>query len=87
MLRKDLKEELAGLNPRPGDHLDAEAFDAALEESGARAAEIISSIQGGDIGRRPIGGTCPTYCHFQPICRRERGVAEDEPVSEDEVEE
>jgi ATP-dependent helicase/nuclease subunit B len=87
LLRKDLKEELAGLNPRPGDHLDAEVFDAALEEAGERAAEIIGSIQQGDIGRRPIGGTCPKYCHFQPICRRERGVAEDEPAPEDEAEE
>jgi RecB family exonuclease len=87
LLRKELKEELAGLKPRRDDHLDDEAFEAALDDAEAKAVEIIALIQAGDIGRRPIGNTCPRYCHFQPICRRERGVAEDEPVSEDEVEE
>jgi ATP-dependent helicase/nuclease subunit B len=87
LLRKQLGEDLAGLKPRPRDQLDDEAFEGALEEARERTAEIISSIQGGDIGRRPIGGACPRYCQFQPICRRERGVAEDEPASEDEVEE
>ena len=87
LLRKELREELAGLNPRPGDHLDDEAFGAALDEAEAKAIEIIGAIQNGDIGRRPIGGACPSYCRFQPICRRERGIAEDEPTSEDEVEE
>ena len=87
VLRKELRDELSGLNPRPGDHLDDETFDAALDEAEAKAIEIIDAIQHGDIGRRPIGGACPTYCQFQPICRRERGVAEDEPTSEDEVEE
>jgi ATP-dependent helicase/DNAse subunit B len=87
LLRKELKEELAGLDPRPGDHLDDEAFEAALDEAREKSAEIISLIQAGDIGRRPIGNTCPSYCRFQPICRRERGVAEDEPVSESEEEE
>jgi ATP-dependent helicase/DNAse subunit B len=87
LLRKELKEDLAGLNPRPGDHLDDEAFEGALDEARERSEKIIGAIQAGDIGRRPIGNVCPRYCHFQPICRRERGVSEDEPVSEDEVEE
>ena len=87
LLRKSLRAELSGLDPRPGDHLDDEDFDDALEEAGARAEEIIGAIQAGDIGRRPITGACPSYCHFQSICRRERGLPEDEPVSDDEVEE
>jgi len=87
LLRKELKDELAGLDPRPRDHLDDQAFEKALEDAGAKAAEIIASIQRGDVGRRPIGGACPRYCHFQPICRRERGIPEDEPASEDEGEE
>jgi ATP-dependent helicase/DNAse subunit B len=86
LLRKELKDELSGLRPRPNDHLDDEAFDAALEAARERAEGIIASIQAGDIGRRPIGGSCPAYCHFQPICRRERGVPEEEPASEDEEE-
>jgi RecB family exonuclease len=87
LLRKQLADELSGLRPRPRDQLDDETFEATLEQAKERAAEIIGSIQAGDIGRRPIGGTCPTYCRFQPICRRERGVAEDEPASEEEAEE
>jgi hypothetical protein len=58
-----------------------------LLEARERTEEIISSIQKGDIGRRPLGGTCPKYCTYQPICRRERGVPEDEPDSEEEGEE
>ena len=87
LLRKALKEELAGLHPRQHDHLDDEAFDAALEAAREKTEGIIASIQAGDIGRRPIGGSCPRYCHFQPICRRERGVPEEEPASREEDEE
>jgi hypothetical protein len=37
----------------------------------------------GDIGRRPLGGSCPDYCTFQPICRLERALgAEAEEDSE-----
>src|SRR3954447_2769914 len=86
LLRKSLKDELSGLRPRRNDHLDDEDFDDALDAARMRAAEIISSIQTGDIGRRPIGGSCPRYCHFQPICRRERGVPEEEPTREEEEE-
>ncbi|HKH23725.1 MAG TPA: PD-(D/E)XK nuclease family protein [Solirubrobacterales bacterium] len=86
LLRKSLKEELAGLHPRQNDHLDDEAFEAALEAAREKTEGIIASIQAGDIGRRPIGGSCPRYCHFQPICRRERGVPEEEPEREEEEE-
>ena len=37
--------------------------------------------------RDPLGGSCPDYCSFQPICRRERGLPEDEPWSEEGEEE
>jgi ATP-dependent helicase/nuclease subunit B len=86
LLRKELKEDLAGLRPRQNDHLDDEAFDAALDAARERTEEIVAGIQAGRISRSPIGGSCPTYCHFQPICRRERGVPEEEPISEDEEE-
>jgi ATP-dependent helicase/nuclease subunit B len=87
LLRKALKDELAGLDPRPGDHADDEAFESLLAEARAKSEEIIASIQAGDIGRRPLGGACPTYCTYQPICRRERGISEEEPESEEESEE
>jgi ATP-dependent helicase/DNAse subunit B len=86
LLRKELRQDLSGLDPRPGDHVDNEVFEEALDEARAKAEEIIARIQAGDIGRRPIGGACPAYCSFQPICRRERGVPEEEPASEEEEE-
>jgi ATP-dependent helicase/nuclease subunit B len=87
LLRKELIEELAGLDPRPKDHLDDEAFERALDEAKAKTEEIIASIQSGRVIRDPIGGSCPDWCSFQPICRRERGLPEEEPWSEEAEEE
>jgi RecB family exonuclease len=87
LLRKELSEELAGLDPRPKDHLDDETFDAVLEEAGEKTEEIIASIHSGRVIRDPLGGSCPDYCAFQPICRRERGLPEEEPWSEEGEEE
>jgi RecB family exonuclease len=87
LLRKELAEELASLDPRPKDHLDDEAFDAVLEEAREKAEEIIASIHSGKVIRDPLGGSCPDYCAFQPICRRERGLPEEEPWSEEGEEE
>ena len=86
LLRKAVAEDLAPLDPRPRDHLDDEAFEEALIAARARAAEISDEIQAGDIGRRPIDDRCPDYCAFQPICRRERALPEEEPWSEDDEE-
>jgi ATP-dependent helicase/nuclease subunit B len=87
LLRKSLAEDLAGLDPRRDDHLSDEDFESALSGARAEGERIIAAIREGDVGRRPIGGRCPDYCRFQPICRRERGLPEDEPRSEDEEEE
>jgi RecB family exonuclease len=87
LLRKELADELAGLDPRPKDHLDDEAFEGALEDARDKAEEIIASIHAGKVIRDPIGGSCPDWCSFQPICRRERGLPEEEPWSEEGEEE
>jgi RecB family exonuclease len=87
LLRKELAEELAGLDPRPKDHLDDEAFEGALDEARDKAEEIIASIHSGKVVRDPLGGSCPDWCTFQPICRRERGLPEEEPWSEEGEEE
>lgn len=88
LLRKAVREELAGLDPRPGDHLDDAAFEDALEAARVRTEEIIAGIQAGDIGRRPLGGRCPDWCRLQPICRRERGLPDEErSAEEDEADE
>jgi ATP-dependent helicase/nuclease subunit B len=87
LLRKELADELAGLDPRPKDHLDDEAFQGALDEARAKAEDIIGSIHSGRVIRDPLGGSCPDWCSFQPICRRERGLPEEEPWSEEAEEE
>ena len=84
LLRKSVAEDLEGLDPRPGDQLSDEDFNEALADAQGRAEVIIGQIQRGDIGRRPIGGSCPDYCTYQPICRRERGLPEEEPYSAEE---
>jgi ATP-dependent helicase/DNAse subunit B len=87
LLRKSAGEDLAALDPRPGDQLKDNDFEEALSEAKAEAERIIAQIHQGDIGRRPLGGRCPDYCTFQPICRRERGLPEEEPRSDEEAEE
>ncbi|MFL5908799.1 MAG: PD-(D/E)XK nuclease family protein, partial [Solirubrobacterales bacterium] len=87
LLRKALEEELSGLDPRPKDHLDDEAFEEALSAARTRAEEIIASVHAGEVRRDPIGGSCPDWCSFQPICRRERGIPDEEPWSDEEGEE
>ncbi len=87
LLRKELADDLAGLDPRPRDHLGDEDFEEALDAAKRKAEEIVASVQGGRVIRDPIGGSCPDWCSFQPICRRERGLPEDEPFSEEGEEE
>ncbi len=87
LLRKALAAELAGLDPRPKDHLDDDDFEAALDEAREKAEEVIGSIHAGRVIRDPLGGSCPDWCSFQPICRRERGLPEEEPWSEESEEE
>ncbi len=87
LLRRELAEELSGLDPRPRDHLEDEDFEEALNAAKEKAEQIVAAVQGGRVIRDPIGGSCPDWCSFQPICRRERGLPEDEPFSEEGEEE
>ena len=64
------------------DFLDTEQFGGLLEDALARAREIVAGIRGGRIARRPRGGSCPSWCGFAPICRRERGAVEPEEEEE-----
>ena len=77
LLRDGMSDELKGLAIRPRDVLKEEAFQEALDDAAAHAGEIVAAMREGIVKRDPIGGSCPTWCKLQPICRRERG-GEDE---------
>ena len=72
-----MSDELKGLAVRPRDVLKEEAFQEALDDAASHAGEIVAAMRSGTVKRDPIGGSCPTWCKLQPICRRERG-GEDE---------
>ena len=70
---------LDGVPTVRGDPCDRDQFDEELERARAQASEKAADMRAGKIGRDPIGGRCPAYCMFQPICRLERAVGlEDE---------
>ena len=66
------------------DFLDAEGFEAIVEQATDRASEIVTAIGGGAIDRKPRDDRCPTWCEFAPICRMERGVVDSDDEEEDE---
>ncbi|MBM3666774.1 MAG: hypothetical protein FJW90_04720, partial [Actinobacteria bacterium] len=78
LLRKEMATELDGLPVRPKDMLSDEEFEDALDDAADHAAEIAARMREGVIRRDPTGGSCPTWCDYQPICRRERGGEDDE---------
>jgi len=65
-------ERLAGLDLVRSDRLGEDEIERALELAEERAGAAASEMRAGAIGRRPIGGVCPRYCAYQPICRLER---------------
>ena len=60
------------------DRLEREDVETTLEAGVSRAREKAAAMRAGEIGRRPIGGRCPKFCNYQPICRLERSVGVDE---------
>jgi RecB family exonuclease len=76
---------LAGLELVGPDLLPSEGFREALDAAEARAGEIVAAMRAGRIDRDPIDDSCPPFCSFQAICRRERlAHPEPEPTDEDE---
>jgi RecB family exonuclease len=71
--------ELGGYGLYSRDVVPAEELAELLEDSRARAGEIVGRIRNGDIRRDPgprqgLRGhdVCPAWCTFAPICRRDR---------------
>jgi RecB family exonuclease len=83
--------ELAGYGLYDRDLLDAEGLEELLADSRRRAGEIVARMRSGDVRRDPgprrglrNHDTCPPFCTFAPICRRDRApeYEEDEDVEE-----
>jgi ATP-dependent helicase/nuclease subunit B len=78
-------ERLAGLRLVKGrDTREPEDFEEEIEAAVGRAVGAARRMQGGDIRRDPIGGSCPKYCTYQPICRLERALGLESEDSEDD---
>jgi ATP-dependent helicase/DNAse subunit B len=82
LFREELRDGvLKGLRVGRDDWLDKDAIAEHLEAARARSAEFVKRMRTGDIDRDPIDGKCPRYCSFQAICRKERGVIEEDPAA------
>jgi ATP-dependent helicase/DNAse subunit B len=66
--------KLAGLGLARYDLLEPDAFETALKQATEEARRIGLAMRKGKITRNPINDTCPVYCNFQAICRRERAT-------------
>jgi ATP-dependent helicase/DNAse subunit B len=79
------KDERDGLLPEAafvkGDFIDGDELEQRLAAARQRATEIVGGMREGLIDRDPIGGECPFYCAFQPICRRERAPRSGEEIT------
>jgi RecB family exonuclease len=85
--------DLAGYGLYPKDVVEPEGLEELLEETRRRAGEIVARIRAGDIRRDPgpragLRGhdTCPAYCAFAPICRRDRAPRYEEDAGAEEEE-
>jgi hypothetical protein len=83
--------DLAGYGLYDRDVVDEEGLEELLADSRRRAGEIVARMRAGEIRRDPgprrgLRGhdTCPPFCTFAPICRRDRAPQYEE---EEEVEE
>ena len=71
LLRATEAETLKGF--AKNDYLDEDAFWASVENARAKAHELASRIQEGDVRHDPKGGDCPAWCDLWSMCRVERG--------------
>ena len=76
LMRKELADHLEGFQTVNTDLLSDEDFEKALSDAEVAASRIAGGISTGRVRRDPQGGECPSFCSWQTICRRERGMAE-----------
>ncbi len=91
VVAEEAAEDLADYGLYSRDVVDAEGLEELLADSRRRAGEIVARMRAGDIRRDPgprrglrNHDTCPPFCDFAPICRRDRApqFEEDEDVEE-----
>ncbi len=91
VVAEEAAEDLADYGLYSRDVVDAEGLEELLADSRRRAGEIVARMRTGDIRRDPgprrglrNHDTCPPFCDFAPICRRDRApqFEEDEDVEE-----
>lgn len=91
VVTEEAAEALADYGLYPRDLVDAAGLEELLADSRRRAGEIVARMRAGDIRRDPgprrglrNHDTCPPFCDFAPICRRDRApqFEEDEGVEE-----
>jgi RecB family exonuclease len=77
--------ELASYRLYRNDVVDREGFEELLTDARRRAGTIVARMRNGEIRRDPgpragLRGhdTCPAFCEFAPICRRDRAPASEE---------
>jgi ATP-dependent helicase/DNAse subunit B len=78
-------EDLASYGLVRTDLVDAAELEELLDDAKRRAGAVVARMRRGDIRRDPgprkgLRGhdTCPTFCDFAPICRRDRAPVTDE---------
>ena len=82
-LRDEVKDGILGGEPlvatrKTDDAVEAEAFEEALDRARRDAIGYGAAMRVGKIERNPLEGKCPTWCEYQPICRRERALGIEE---------
>ena len=89
-LRDEVKDGILSGEPlvanrKTDDAVEAEAFEEAILRARTDAVEFGARMRAGQIDRNPLEGKCPTWCEYQPICRRERalGIEEESQGSDD----
>jgi RecB family exonuclease len=91
VVTEEAAEDLADYGLYSRDVVDAASLEELLADSRRRAGEIVARMRAGDIRRDPgprrglrNHDTCPPFCDFAPICRRDRApeFEEDEDVEE-----
>ncbi|HKG34893.1 MAG TPA: PD-(D/E)XK nuclease family protein [Solirubrobacterales bacterium] len=85
VLEEAAAAELQGVGVYDNDAVGRDELEAVLAAAKAKATTVVARMREGDITRDPVGGTCPRYCTYAPICRRERGaIGEPEAIEGEE---